>query len=230
MTEESNLLNDELVPETHHLQEAGEALHEKFRDVMPSFEIVCGELILNVTRSGLLAVLGYLRDDDGCRFAQLIDICGVDYPDRDERFEVVYQLLSLKHNARIPVKVSTDENTPVPSVGALFSTAPWFEREAWDMYGIMFDGLVDHRRILTDYGFDGHPLRKDFPLTGHVELRYDEEQRRVVYGPVSLPQDFRVFDNMSPWEAVTDVQLPGDEKVGENPHMPKVGWKPVGGE
>ncbi|MDY0028609.1 MAG: NADH-quinone oxidoreductase subunit C [Pseudobdellovibrionaceae bacterium] len=227
MTEDPNLLNDELEPEPYHLVEAGQALQDKFSEVITSFDVICDELILNVSRQGLLAVLAYLRDDEGCRFAQLIDVCGVDYPDRDERFEVVYQLLSLKFNARVRVKVSTDENTPVPSVSALFSSAPWFEREVWDMYGIMFDGLVDHRRILTDYGFDGHPLRKDFPLTGHVEVRYDDEQKRVVYGPVSLPQDFRVFDNLSPWEAMTDVQLPGDEKAGENPHMPKVGWNPL---
>lgn len=226
MTEDPNLLNDELEPEAHHLVEAGQALQDKFSEVITSFDVICEELILNVSRQGLLAVLAYLRDDEGCRFAQLIDICGVDYPDRDERFEVVYQLLSLKYNARVRVKVTTDENTPVSSVSALFSSAPWFEREVWDMYGIMFDGLVDHRRILTDYGFDGHPLRKDFPLTGNVEVHYDEEQKRVVYGPVSLPQDFRVFDNLSPWEAMTDVQLPGDEKAGENPHMPKVGWNP----
>lgn len=227
MTEEpQDVLNDHHEPEAHHLVVAGEALKSVLPDAITSFDVVSEELILHVTRQGLLAVMAYLRDEPQYRFAQLIDICGVDYPARAERFEVVYQLLSLKFNARVRVKVTTDENTPVPSVGGLFSSAPWFEREVWDMYGVMFDGLADHRRILTDYGFDGHPLRKDFPLTGHVEVRYDEAARRVVYGPVSLPQDFRVFDNMSPWEALTDVQLPGDEKAGENPNMPKVGWKP----
>ena len=201
-----------------------ENLQNLLKDGIVGFEVVCDQLILNVRREALLAVAAYLRDDDDCQFRQLIDICGVDYPQRPERFEVVYQLLSMRHNARIRLKVSTDENTPVPSISSLFSAAPWFEREAWDLYGIMFDGLQDHRRILTDYGFEGHPLRKDFPLTGNVEVRYDPEQRRVVYGPVSLPQDFRVFDNLSPWEALTDVQLPGDEKAS---HMPKTGWHPV---
>ncbi|MCB1551919.1 MAG: NADH-quinone oxidoreductase subunit C, partial [Alphaproteobacteria bacterium] len=200
----------------------GQVVQGKLAEAVLSVELVHGELILGVTREGLLAVMAYLRDDPESRFAQLIDVCGVDYPDRPERFEIVYQLLSIKHNRRVRVKITTDEDTPVASVSALFSSAPWFEREVWDMYGVMFDGLADHRRILTDYGFDGHPLRKDFPLTGHVEVRYDDEQKRVVYGPVSLPQDFRVFDNMSPWEALTDVQLPGDEKAGENPHMPKI--------
>jgi NADH-quinone oxidoreductase subunit C len=211
----------------HPLVTEGEDLKVVLSGAVLSYEIICDQLILNVTRGGLLAVIAYLRDADSHRYAQLIDVCGVDYPERAERFEIVYQLLSLKHNKRIRVKITTDEETPVPSVSALFSSAPWMEREIWDLYGVMFDGLSDHRRILTDYGFNGHPLRKDFPLTGHVEVRYDDEQKRVVYGPVSLPQDFRVFDNMSPWEALTDVQLPGDEKAGENPHMPKIGWKPV---
>ncbi|HNQ91826.1 MAG TPA: NADH-quinone oxidoreductase subunit C [Alphaproteobacteria bacterium] len=202
----------------------GRGIQAKLSEAVTDVDLIRGELILNVTRGGLLAVMAFLRDDPECRFAQLIDVCGADYPDRAERFEVVYQLLSIKHNRRVRVKISTDEETPVPSVSALFSSAGWFERETWDLFGVMFDGLADHRRILTDYGFDGHPLRKEFPLTGHVEVRWDEEQRRVVYGPVSLPQDFRVFDNLSPWEALTDVQLPGDEKAS---HSPKVGWRPV---
>lgn len=201
-----------------------EGLQSKFPDGILSFNIEVHELNLNVTREALLAVMAYLRDADETQFRQLIDICGVDYPNRAERFEVVYQLLSMRHNTRIRVKVTTDEETPISSISSLFSSAPWCERETWDMYGIMFDGLADHRRILTDYGFDGHPLRKDFPLSGHVEVRYDAEQKRVVYGPVSLPQDFRVFDNLSPWEALTDIQLPGDEKAGTNPNMPKIGW------
>lgn len=201
-----------------------EGLQAKFPNGILSFEIKLQELTLYVSREALLAVMAYLRDADETQFRQLIDICGVDYPNRPERFEVVYQLLSMRHNIRIRVKVTTDEETPVSSISSLFSSAPWCERETWDMYGIMFDGLADHRRILTDYGFDGHPLRKDFPLSGHVEVRYDAEQKRVVYGPVSLPQDFRVFDNLSPWEGLTDIQLPGDEKAGVNPNMPKIGW------
>jgi NADH-quinone oxidoreductase subunit C len=201
-----------------------EGLQAKFPNGILSFEIKVQELTLHVSREALLAVMAYLRDADETQFRQLIDICGVDYPSRPERFEVVYQLLSMRHNLRIRVKVTTDEETPVSSISSLFSSAPWCERETWDMYGIMFDGLADHRRILTDYGFDGHPLRKDFPLSGNVEVRYDAEQKRVVYGPVSLPQDFRVFDNLSPWEALTDIQLPGDEKAGVNPNMPKIGW------
>jgi NADH-quinone oxidoreductase subunit C len=228
MTDEAKTQESEILEDIHPLMVFGQVVQGKLAEAVLSVELVHGELILGVTREGLLAVMAYLRDDPESRFAQLIDVCGVDYPDRPERFEIVYQLLSIKHNRRVRVKITTDEDTPVASVSALFSSAPWFEREVWDMYGVMFDGLADHRRILTDYGFDGHPLRKDFPLTGHVEVRYDDEQKRVVYGPVSLPQDFRVFDNMSPWEALTDVQLPGDEKAGENPHMPKIGWKPAG--
>jgi len=143
----------------------------------------------------------------------LMDICGVDYPDRAKRFDVVYHLLSLKNNARVRVKVQTDEGTPVPSVVGVHSAAGWFERECWDLFGVAFAGNPDLRRILTDYGFEGHPLRKDFPLTGYVEVRYDDEQKRVVYEPVKLTQDFRNFDFMSPWEGMTDVMLPGDEKV-----------------
>jgi NADH-quinone oxidoreductase subunit C len=152
----------------------------------------------------------------------LVSLCAVDYPDRPERFEVVYNLLSLEQNNRVRVKISAAENEFVPTVTKVFSTAGWFEREAWDLYGIFFEGHTDLRRILTDYGFEGHPLRKDFPLTGFVELRYDEEQRRVVYEPVQLTQDFRTFDYLSPWEGMTDVMLPGDEK-GTVP----AGWKPA---
>lgn len=204
-----------------------ESIQSKLADGIVSFDTKGQELVFHVKRNALLAVMAYLRDADETQFKQLIDVCGVDYPNRPERFEVVYQLLSMRHNLRARVKVTTDEETPVPSVSGLFNSAPWFERETWDMCGIMFDGLADHRRILTDYGFDGHPLRKDFPLSGHVEVKYDPEQKRVVYGPVSLPQDFRVFDNLSPWEALTDIQLPGDEKAGTNPNMPKIGWHPA---
>ena len=143
----------------------------------------------------------------------LLDVTAVDYPERDERFEVVYHLLSLKHNQRVRVKLAADEETPVPSVTEVFNSANWLEREAWDMYGIYFSGHPDLRRLLTDYGFEGHPLRKDFPLTGYVEVRYDEDQKRVVYEPVKLSQEFRSFDFMSPWEGM--LQLPGDEKAGE---------------
>ncbi len=147
-----------------------------------------------------------------CLFRQLIDVAGVDYPEREQRFEVVYQLLNMKHNRRLRVKVQTDEKTPVPSAVGVFSSAGWYEREVWDMYGVHFDGNPDLRRILTDYGFDGHPQRKDFPLTGYVEMRYDEEQKRVVYEPVQLRQAYRSFDFLSPWEGPAEYVLPGDEK------------------
>jgi NADH-quinone oxidoreductase subunit C len=170
-----------------------------------------GELSINVRTASVARVLTFLRDDSGCLFKQLVDVCGVDYPQREQRFDVVYHLLSLKHNQRVRVKVATDEDTPVPSVVGVFSSAGWFERETWDMYGVIFANNPDLRRILTDYGFEGHPLRKDFPLTGHVELRYDEEQKRCVYEPVKLIQDFRSFDFLSPWEG--QGPLPGDEKA-----------------
>ena len=173
-----------------------------------------GELCIVVRREGVARVLTFLRDDINCQFKQLMDVCGVDYPGRAERFEVVYNLLSLTHNRRIRVKLFTDAETPVPSVTPVFSSANWWEREAWDLFGIYFVGHPDLRRILTDYGFEGHPLRKDFPLSGYVEVRYDEEQRRVVYEPVSLPQEFRSFDFLSPWEGIQPY-LPGDEKALE---------------
>jgi NADH-quinone oxidoreductase subunit C len=156
--------------------------------------------------------LGFLRDDSNCLFKQLTDICGVDYPDREERLEVVYNLLSLKFNHRIRVKVTTTPDQPVPSVTGVFNAANWFEREAWDLYGVFFSDHPDLRRILTDYGFEGHPMRKDFPLTGHVEVRYDEAQKRVVYDKVKLVQEFRSFDFQSPWEGIL-TRLPGDEKA-----------------
>lgn len=175
-------------------------------------QLAVGELNLMTTREHILGVLQFLRDDEKCRFTMLIDLCGVDYPDRPERFEVVYHLLSMVHNLRIRVKIATDEYIPVPSVAGLFPTANWFEREVWDMYGVLFDEHPDLRRILTDYGFEGHPMRKDFPLTGYVEVRYDEEKKRVVYEPVKLTQEFRNFDFLSPWEGIRHV-LPGDEKA-----------------
>lgn len=169
------------------------------------------ELTLLVKRDSIVKTLTTLRDNANTRFTQLMDVCGVDYPDHAERFEVVYHLLSLVHNLRIRIKLRTDEDTPVPSVVGVFSTANWFERETWDMYGVLFSGHPDLRRLLTDYGFEGHPLRKDFPLSGYVELRYDEVQKRVLYGPVTLPQEFRRFDFLSPWEGAQYI-LPGDEK------------------
>lgn len=176
------------------------------------------ELSVTVPRPRIADILRALRDDAGTAFSQLVDISGVDYPERPERFEVVYNLLSLRHNQRLRVKVVTDEISLVPSVTGVYSAAGWYERECWDLYGIAFSGNPDLRRILTDYGFEGHPLRKDFPLSGYVEVRYDETQKRVVYEPVQLPQDFRSFDFLSPWEGMTDVNrrvLPGDEKAAK---------------
>jgi NADH-quinone oxidoreductase subunit C len=172
-----------------------------------------GELTLNVARDRIVEVLTFLRDDPQCRFEVLIDICGVDWPSREKRFDVVYHLLSPRLNQRVRVKLETDEETPIASATGVFSAANWFEREAYDMYGILFSGHPDLRRILTDYGFQGHPMRKDFPLTGYVEVRYDDEQKRVVYEPVELTQEFRSFDFESPWEG-TQYVLPGDEKAG----------------
>jgi NADH-quinone oxidoreductase subunit C len=177
--------------------------------------LALGELTLRVVRKDIVEAIRFLRDDQACRFIQLIDVAGVDYPERSERFEVVYHLLSYEHNLRIRVKTSTDAATPVPSIVSLFPAANWYEREAYDLYGILFDGHPDLRRILTDYGFRGHPLRKDFPLTGFVEVRYNEEQKRVVYEPVKLPQEFRTFDFLSPWEGA-EYALPGDEKASRS--------------
>ncbi len=174
--------------------------------------IAHGELTLDIARDKIVDVLTLLRDDAQCQFEVLIDICGVDWPARAERFDVVYHLLSPRLNQRIRVKLTTDETTPVPSTVGVFPASNWFEREAYDMYGILFSGHPDLRRLLTDYGFQGHPLRKDFPLTGYVEVRYDEAQKRVVYEPVELVQEFRSFDFESPWEG-TNYVLPGDEKA-----------------
>lgn len=170
------------------------------------------EITVLTSSDHIVPLLRFLRDDTRAQFVSIIDICGVDYPGDDQRFELVYHLLSPKYNQRIRIKLRTDEETPVPSVTAVYPGADWFEREAYDMYGILFTGHPDLRRLLTDYGFDGHPLRKDFPLTGYVEVRYDEEAKRVVYEPVELRQEFRDFDYESPWEGVEYV-LPGDEKA-----------------
>jgi NADH-quinone oxidoreductase subunit C len=177
-------------------------------------DVSLGELTIEVERDNIPEVMTLLRDDRQCRFGCLIDICGVDYPEREERFDVVYHLLSPWLNQRIRVRTKTDAANPVPSIVSLFPAADWFEREAYDLYGVLFAGHPDLRRILTDYGFQGHPLRKDFPLTGFVELRYDDELKRVVYEPVKLMQEYRSFDFLSPWEGM-DTAVPGDEKAGD---------------
>lgn len=194
------------------LSELGEFISLKLGDAVTAVKLDFGELTLSVKRDEIVSVLRFLHDDARCRFVNLTDICGVDYPGRDERFEVIYQLLSPTQNLRIRVKITTDAETLVPTVTELFPAANWCEREAYDLYGILFSGHPDLRRLLTDYGFDGHPMRKDFPLTGFVEVRFDEERRRVIYEPVKLTQEFRNFDYLSPWEG-TDYVLPGDEKV-----------------
>ena len=197
--------DDAILDLAEHIQESLEGSVERF-------EFAKGELTLFAGRDKILKVLQFLRDDPECQFRQLIDVCGADYPDRPERFEVIYHMLSLSQNHRVRVKVSTTEDIPVDSASSLFSSANWYEREVWDMYGVYFTGHPDLRRILTDYGFEGHPQRKDFPLTGYVEVRYDEERKRVVYEPVKLVQEFRSFDYLSPWEGTTYI-LPGDEKA-----------------
>ncbi len=175
------------------------------------FRIEGGELVVQVARDAVPAVMQTLRDDPQFAFEQMMDLCGVDWPERPERFDVVYNLLSVRLNQRVRVITTTNASVPVPSVYTIWPVATWWEREAWDLFGIVFSGQPDLRRILTDYGFEGHPLRKDFPMTGYVEVRYDEDRKQVVNEPVRLTQDFRSFDFMSPWEAVTT--LPGDEKV-----------------
>jgi NADH-quinone oxidoreductase subunit C len=177
-----------------------------------------GEVVAHAARDSLPALMLALRDDPRFRCEQMMDLCGVDWPEREERFDVVYNLLSVSLNHRVRVIVTTDGAQPVPSVCGIWPVATWFEREAWDLFGVVFSGQPDLRRILTDYGFEGHPLRKDFPLTGYVEVRYDEERKAVVYEPVKLPQDFRNFDFVSPWEGM--VTLPGDEKAHETRQEP----------
>ena len=203
-----------IAPREGLMDEVKAALGEAF---LSSRDAV-GEVSFDVRREALVEAMTILRDR--FEYQQLMEIAGVDYPGREERFEVVYHLLSVTRNHRVRVRVSTDEEKPVPSVTGLWPVAGWLEREVFDMYGVLFDGNTDLRRILTDYGFRGHPQRKDFPLTGYVELRYSEEQKRVVYEPVKLAQDFRSFDFMSPWEGAEYI-LPGDEKVqGEAPGAP----------
>jgi NADH-quinone oxidoreductase subunit C len=196
------------------LRDLGDYIVAALPETVLGAEVTRGELVITTMPQSIVKVLTFLRDDSNCLFKQLVDLCGVDYPDRERRFEVVYNLLSLTQNQRVRVKLSVDEGTPVPSVTRVFSSAGWYEREAWDLYGIYFSDHPDLRRILTDYGFEGHPQRKDFPLTGYVELRYDDEQKRVVYEPVKLTQEFRNFDFLSPWEGMNSI-LPGDEKAQE---------------
>jgi NADH-quinone oxidoreductase subunit C len=196
------------------LNELGDYLADRLGPAVLSWQLALGELSVEIDREQLIPTLEFLRDDPNCRFGCLIDICGVDYPERERRFDVVYHLLSPWQNRRIRLRMKTDEATPVPSAVTVFPAANWFEREAYDLYGILFSGHPDLRRILTDYGFEGHPLRKDFPLTGFVELRYDDELKRVVYEPVKLMQEYRSFDFLSPWEGM-DTAIPGDEKAGE---------------
>jgi NADH-quinone oxidoreductase subunit C len=195
------------------LKALGDQLAAKFGDDART-SVAFGELTVATTIAAVHGLLQYLRDDPNCRFSLLVDACGADYPERPKRFDVVYHLLSLHKNQRIRVKVQTDEQTPVPSASDIWPAANWFEREAFDLYGIQFSNHPDLRRLLTDYGFSGHPLRKDFPLTGYVEVRYDDDQKRVVYEPVKLTQEFRKFDYLSPWEGAKYI-LPGDEKAAK---------------
>lgn len=199
-------------------------LENELGDKLIEHKVQCDQLTITVSREDICKVLLILRDHSSFSFETLIDVTAVDYPDDEERFEVIYNLLSISQNHRLRIKIKVSEETPVPSVSGIYSSAVWYEREVWDMYGIFFSKNPDLRRILTDYGFEGHPLRKDFPLTGYIELRYDEELERVVYDPVELTQDFRTFEFLSPWEGMTDIQLPGDEKAPKK-HKPEHGWK-----
>ena len=195
------------------LEELGQHVASVLSDQVMGISIAHNELMVNARAEQIIKVVTFLRDDPMCLFKVLVDICGTDYPERPKRFDVVYNLLSLVHNQRIRIKVEADDETPVPSITGVHNSANWFEREIWDMYGVMFSDHPDLRRLLTDYGFEGHPLRKDFPLTGFVETRYDEERKRVVYDPVKLSQEFRKFDFLSPWEGASNTPLPGDEKA-----------------
>ena len=194
------------------LQELGDYVASALPNEITGFQVRHGELTLHGRAARIVDIAKFLRDDTNCQFRVLVDICGVDFPERPERFDVVYHFLSPVQNQRLRVKVTTDAVTPVPSLTSVFPNANWYERETWDLLGVLFSDHPDLRRILTDYGFQGHPLRKDFPLTGFVELRYDEDQKRVVYEPVKLTQEFRRFDFMSPWEGAQYI-LPGDEKA-----------------
>jgi NADH-quinone oxidoreductase subunit C len=194
------------------LKTLGETIAQEKAAWVTGWQVAYGELTVTAASVTIVDLVTFLRDDPRFAFVNLTDICGVDWPSREQRFDVVYHLLSPRQNVRVRLKVMTDEETPVPSLTPIFPGADWFEREAYDLYGIVFRGHPDLRRILTDYGFDGYPLRKDFPLTGFVEVRYDDERKRVVYEPVRLAQEFRDFDFLSPWEG-TEYVLPGDEKA-----------------
>lgn len=195
------------------LEECGQYIVSSLKaDLNCSFEVVYDELIIHVPVNGLVDTLTFLRDDTRCQFKTMIDLTAVDYPERDKRFDVVYNLLSLKYNRRVRVKICAAEDTVVPTAHTIFSAAGWYEREVWDMYGVLFDNHPDLRRILSDYGFSGHAQRKDFPLSGYIELRYDNDKGRIVYEPVKLQQEYRSFDFVSPWDG-TKYILPGDEKA-----------------
>ncbi len=191
------------------LNELGDYIDAGNAGAVLGIEVAYGELMVIAEAAAVPKLLTFLRDDQNCQFKQLVDVTAVDYPEREARFTVVYNLLSLRHNQRVRIKTAVAEGVPMASVTGVFNSANWFEREVWDMFGVAFSGHPDLRRILTDYGFEGHPLRKDFPLTGHVEVRYDEDQKRVVYEPVKLTQEFRKFDFMSPWEGM--LQTPGED-------------------
>ena len=198
--------------DVEQLERVGQAIQNGLGASVAGFEIVRGELTVHAVAADIVKIATFLRDATPCQFSCFIDVTAVDWPQREKRFDVVYHFLSPRLNQRVRVKVQTDETTPVPSIIEVFRGADWFERETYDLYGVLFTGHPDMRRILTDYGFEGHPLRKDFPLTGFVEVRYDDEEKRVVYEPVKLNQEFRTFDFLSPWEG-TDYVLPGDEKA-----------------
>ncbi|MQA65273.1 MAG: NADH-quinone oxidoreductase subunit C [Alphaproteobacteria bacterium] len=203
------------------LRELGEYIRNLLGGDVLRVEVAIGELTVTVKGESIARVLAHLRDDSNCCLNQLIDICGVDYPERENRFDVVYHLLSLRQNHRVRIKVEVGEGVPVPSVTGVFSAAGWFERETWDLYGILFSEHPDLRRILTDYGFEGHPMRKDFPLTGYVEVRYDDAQKRVVYEPVKLTQEFRTFDFLSPWEGAEAARAAMAPPPGETTTEPE---------
>jgi NADH-quinone oxidoreductase subunit C len=196
------------------LETLGRTIVDALAPAVKGYSVAHHELTISGEARDIVSITRFLRDDARCLFWNIVDVTAVDWPSRERRFDVVYHLLSPKHNVRVRVKVETDEATPVPSIIDVFPGADWFERESYDLYGVVFIGHPDMRRLLTDYGFEGHPLRKDFPLTGFVELRYDDELKRVVYSPVRLAQEFRNFDFLSPWEG-TDYVLPGDEKAGK---------------
>jgi len=201
------------------LQALGQSITSALPGAILNAVVVFDELTLDVDPARYIETVCYLRDDPSCLFVSFIDLTAVDYPTREPRFDVVTHLLSPRHNRRIRVKVATDEDVPVASLTALYPAANWFERETYDLFGVLFSGHPDLRRILTDYGFEGHPLRKDFPMTGYVEVRYDDAQKRVVYEPVNLRQEFRSFDFLSPWEGAVDYVLPGDEKASKEPQQ-----------